>query len=223
MITVILGMHRSGTSALAGLLHSNGIVMGREEDFYPPPMKENPKGFYENVRFRRINDRLLKDVGYNVKSFNPEIPSVPVTENEDLRKMMKELIRSYDKEYLNWGWKDPRTSLTFDSWISVMEEMEVLPDLHTIIILRPSSEVAKSMKARGNKEKINAQFSSLAIEYVSRAVQCLQAHPTIPNTTFQFKALVEQTEAVVVQLEDLLEYKITDTSFIDPAIARTVP
>lgn len=223
MITVILGMHRSGTSALGGLLHSNGIVMGREEDFYPPPMKENPKGFYENVRFRRINDRLLKDVGYNVKSFNPEIPEVPVTDNLELRKMMKELIREYDKEFTNWGWKDPRTSLTFASWVDVMDEMEVLSDLRCIIILRPSSEVAISMRARGNKEKYKGQFSKLAIEYLARAVSNLQSHPRIPVITFQFKALLENTETVVVQLEDLLELDIKDTSFIDPAIARTVP
>jgi len=154
MITVILGMHRSGTSALGGLLHSNGIVMGRDDDFYPPPMKENPKGFYENVRFRRINDRLLKEVQYNVKSFNPEIPEVPITQDEKLRKMMKELIRGYDKEFDNWGWKDPRTSLTFTSWIDVMAEMEVLSDVRCIIILRPSTEVAISMRQGETRRSI---------------------------------------------------------------------
>lgn len=224
MITVILGMHRSGTSALAGLLHSNGIVMGRDEDFYPPPMKENPKGFYENVRFRRINDQILKEVNYKVKSFDPNIPvSIPPTENEKLRKMMKELIRSYDKEFSNWGWKDPRTSLTFASWCEVMDEMEVLTDVRVIVILRPATQVAKSMMARGNKEKYRGQFSKLSIEYMARAVQAITERSFIPSTAFQFEALLYQMPTTINTLEELLGVKIPDTSFVDPSIVRTVP
>lgn len=222
MITVILGMHRSGTSALAGMLHSNGIIMGKGKDFYPPPMKENPKGFYENVRFRRVNDKILKGVGYSVKSFDPIIPEVPIVEDVDLRSTMKKLIREYDKDCPSWGWKDPRTSLTMASWYDVMKEMGVEEDLRVVIILRPSSEVAKSMRARGNKEKYSGQFSKLAIEYVSRAVGFMSSNQEIQTTTFQFKALLYDTKEVVNRLEHLIEAKITDTSFVDPMITRSV-
>lgn len=223
MITIILGMHRSGTSAIAGLLHSNGIVMGREKDFYPPPMKENPKGFYENVRFRRINDKLLQENGYRVKSFNPVIPLVPIVRDIGLRKRMKQLIREYDKDFRHWGWKDPRTSLTLDSWLDVMEEMEVARDIKIIIMLRPSSMIAKSMRARGNKERYDGQFSSLAIEYISRAVSSLRIHnPVIPSLTVNFNNVIADVKFAAEQLEELLEIEINDTSFIDPSIARTV-
>lgn len=223
MITVILGMHRSGTSALAGMLHSNGIVMGREKDFYPPPMKENPKGFYENVRFRRLNDKLLAEVDYRVKSFSPEIPKVPITENKKLRQLMKDTIHEYDKEFRDWGWKDPRTSLVFETWMDVMEEMGVARDVRAIICLRPSSDVANSMRVRGNKEKYKGQFSKLAIEYTSRAVAALNViRPVVPVITVNFSQLINETLFTAEQLEELLETEINDTSFIDPKIARNV-
>ena len=40
---VVLGMHRSGTSALTGMLHSLGIHLGPEEDL-KSPQKDNPQG-----------------------------------------------------------------------------------------------------------------------------------------------------------------------------------
>ena len=73
MITIILGMHRSGTSTVAGILHLNKIVMGTYQNFWPRPLPQNPKGFYENYDFRKINDKLMQKAGYNVKSFESEI------------------------------------------------------------------------------------------------------------------------------------------------------
>ena len=60
MIIMILGMHRSGTSTISGVLHMNKIIMGTYQNFWPRPLSQNPKGFYENYDFRKINDQLLK-------------------------------------------------------------------------------------------------------------------------------------------------------------------
>ena len=59
MITIVLGMHRSGTSVVAGILHFNKIIMGTYDTFWPRPLPQNPKGFYENYDFRKINDTIL--------------------------------------------------------------------------------------------------------------------------------------------------------------------
>ena len=76
MITIILGMHRSGTSTFAGVLHLNKILMGNYKNFWPRPLAQNPKGFYENYDFRKINDQLLEEAGYTVKSYNSFIPEL---------------------------------------------------------------------------------------------------------------------------------------------------
>jgi len=72
MISIVLGMHRSGTSTVAGILHLNKVIMGTYQSFWPRPLPQNPKGFYENYDFRIINDRLLNKVGYDAKSYESD-------------------------------------------------------------------------------------------------------------------------------------------------------
>ena len=224
MIVIICGMHRSGTSALAGMLHANGICMGREKDFYPPPMKENPKGFYENVKFRRINDAILHKVGYKVKSFNPDIPEVPVIEDLEIRAKMISLIASYQREYENWGWKDPRTSLTFLSWVDVLNEMNLFKSSTSCLFtLRSAKDISTSMITRGNKEKSLKQFEKLSLVYAVRLLESLQVlGDSFPVMSIAFEDLISNAKQEAERITSFLAYDIKDTSFIDPAIARTV-
>ena len=115
MIVIVMGMHRSGTSALAGVLHQNGIIMGEPEDFRYPPVSENPKGFFENYFFRALNDQILYQNGYSAKSFSPMTPDhIDVTEQDT--SIMRSLLSQYDKRYTTWGFKDPRMCLTYSAW-----------------------------------------------------------------------------------------------------------
>ena len=91
MIVIVVGVHRSGTSAVAGILHLNGIAMGSEKTFKPKPMPQNPRGFYENYDFRKLNDRILKLAGYRVKSFDTLIPQAHTND----RMMDKGIERFY--------------------------------------------------------------------------------------------------------------------------------
>ena len=58
---IVLGMHRSGTSALAGLLHELGLAMG--PSLMPGRADENEKGFWEHEKIVSIHDRLLAYFG----------------------------------------------------------------------------------------------------------------------------------------------------------------
>ena len=109
-------MHRSGTSAVAGILHLNGIAMGSEKTFKPKPLPQNPKGFYENYDFRKINDQILKQAGYKVKSFDTDIPVVHASDRT-VAKMGK-LTEKQVSENTDWGWKAPRTCLPLSEWLS---------------------------------------------------------------------------------------------------------
>lgn len=224
MITIVCGMHRSGTSALAGMLHSNGICMGKDGDFYPPPMKENPKGFYENVRFRRVNDAILKRSNYNVKSFNPQIPTIHIVRNEALRIQMTNLIMEYQDDFSHWGWKDPRTSLTILNWLDVLYQMDLgSNDVRIIFMLRPVSEIALSMRMRGNKEVFEGQFEHLAMRYNSRLLVEVQAHyVSIPVMPVIFSDLLNSPKVVADRLSLFVNKQLEDLTFVDPAIARNV-
>ena len=64
MQLIVLGMHRSGTSAVTRLLNMAGAYFGPEGSA-TEANEENPKGFWERKDVRRVCDGLLKDAGFD--------------------------------------------------------------------------------------------------------------------------------------------------------------
>jgi hypothetical protein len=62
MGVLVLGMHRSGTSALAGALEAMGFDLGPEDDVMPADIG-NPEGYFELLSVVRANDDLLARFG----------------------------------------------------------------------------------------------------------------------------------------------------------------
>ena len=62
---VILGMHRSGTSMLAGILEKLGISMGKSTI---EKSINNPFGYFEDYEFLDLNQRILKDASGSWKN-----------------------------------------------------------------------------------------------------------------------------------------------------------
>lgn len=219
MIVLVVGMHRSGTSALAGMLHNNGIIMGKEGGFYPPPMRENPKGFYENKAFRVLNDQILKDHGYKVKRFDPDVPTMHMQcIRPDIRERMELLIAEYNM-YQHWGFKDPRTCLTLPVWLTMMAAMGIPQDeLRVLIPCRATDDIVASMRARGNKEREPGQFRRLVIAYNQQVIAGCNGR--VDFMTVDFTRLMNDTQAVTAELAAFTGCPITDTSFIEPGIAE---
>jgi len=138
----IAGMHRSGTSMVAHLLHLGGLCLGEDADMWGPSA-DNPEGHWENVRLTRINDALLNALGggWDCPPVWPECPAGDprfaglVTEARTVQQQC--FVRA------PWGWKDPRNSLTLPFW------QDLWPSLKTIICLRNPLEVAVSLRRRG--------------------------------------------------------------------------
>jgi len=59
-LVLVLGMHRSGTSALSGLLVESGLNGPAD---LMPASPANPKGYFESLGATELNDRLLADLG----------------------------------------------------------------------------------------------------------------------------------------------------------------
>lgn len=221
MIVIVVGMHRSGTSAVAGLLHANGICMGDDSCFFPPPMKENPKGFYENKKFRTINDQILKYNDYKVKSFNPETPPYNCALSSETWDRMVCLIEDYESKEAVWGWKDPRTALTLFRWLlAIHHVVGTLTEVRLLILYRDYEEIAKSMRRRGNKETSESQFVSLAGSYyetLSKTLSCYR----VPFLSLDFNTFLTNTKSETRFIAQYLGYPLPNTEFVDPKISRS--
>lgn len=137
MIWIVAGMHRSGTSLVAGLLHNTGIHFGDDKTFLAAD-KANTTGYFENTEFKGLNDAILGK--YKVKAWNTEIPTPKNAGRYNIK--VQNILQRYNEAYENWGAKDPRFCLTWQAWNFDPE--------HTIFIIpyRNPLEVANSLFKR---------------------------------------------------------------------------
>ncbi len=143
---IVVGMHRSGTSTVAGLLHQGGVCMGEDRALLPAPSDENPHGFFENHRFRLLNDRIAERRGYRIKSWQPQIP--PCRPRLLTRRRMRRLLREYQDRYPFWGFKDPRTCLTLGAWLEEIQRVAGPDAARVVFCARSPGAVAHSLARR---------------------------------------------------------------------------
>ena len=218
MIVIVIGMHRSGTSALSGILHKHGILMGEDRNLRPRPLPENPTGFYENVRFRRMSDRILKESDYCVKSWDPAVSVVRAGRLNRLRVRL--LLSQYDRRYEAWGWKDPRSCLTLKIWLDELARLDRLHQVRLVYIYREAASVARSLVRRGNTTfEIALQLWTV---YNQRALQEINRR-SVPTRFIAFEDLCHQPLRTAEQLLDFLGTTCnpgTINAFIDRRLDR---
>lgn len=143
-LVIVLGMHRSGTSAVSRGLSLLGIELG--ENLHPPGA-DNPKGFWEDREVLAINEALLARIGSAYDQLGLvgwEMTDAP--EIADLQQQAGALFREKFRHGRCWGFKDPRTARLLPFWKAVADR-EVC-DVGYLIVVRNPISVAKSLQAR---------------------------------------------------------------------------
>lgn len=191
----VLGMHRSGTSALGGALHAAGVLMGKK---LVDAAQDNPKGFFEPKRIISFNDgKLLPALKRNWKSIET-LPQGWETRPE-LAALKQEAIALIRDEYGDaqlFGIKDPRICLLAPFWFGVMAELgirsvAVLPYRHPL-------EVAGSLQSRD--EFTTQQGLALWAEHVIAA----EYHSRdMPRAFISYAALLENPMPVLEKIAHL--------------------
>jgi hypothetical protein len=127
-------MPRSGTSLVTQLLHRCGLHLGRPGDLMPPAI-DNADGYWENLKFVRLNERLLAASGGTWFAPPATLRPTPAI-TADAKSILAEF------EGLEpWGWKDPRNAIALSFWKSLLPSMKVL------VCVRHPAETASSLAA----------------------------------------------------------------------------
>lgn len=138
--TILAGMHRSGTSLIAGFLHQCGIQMG---DAFVAADDANPRGYSEDEAFVRFHTQVIQRVA-NSSWFAPE----PIVPNEEEKEAGRELLRARGKA-VPWGWKDPRSCLFLEFW------RELCPEAKFLFVFRSPFAVVDSLHRRENEASLH--------------------------------------------------------------------
>jgi len=130
----ILGMHRSGTSSLAGCMEEAGVFLGE----VAASNRNNPKGNRENRKIISLHKDLLKSNGGSWDD-----PPATVVWQKKHQKIRNKIISEFTHHPV-WGFKDPRALLALDGWL------DALPNLKCVGIFRSPMLVAQSLQRRNN-------------------------------------------------------------------------
>lgn len=135
----ILGMHRSGTSALASAIHKLGADLGPESSWLQPAA-DNPLGFYEYAPLVDLNRDILTALD-GTWSSPPPLPPGWINDERlaDLREPAAEISSQIPDRMVV---KDPRLSLLQPLWDDVGVTWAPM------LCLRHPVAVARSLQAR---------------------------------------------------------------------------
>lgn len=160
-------MHRSGTSFVAGLLHSAGLFLGDRLLAADPT---NPRGHFEDLDFLDFHRMLLRAHGFRDDGF---VAGLRIEPADRFRKRAMALVGERRGGLRPWGWKDPRTSLFLPFWASVV------PDARFLFVFRPPWDVVDSLFRRGDPVfSRNPAFALTAwLDYNARIRDFARANP----------------------------------------------
>jgi hypothetical protein len=131
-IVTVLGMHRSGTSAIAGMLADHGVEFG------PVSQKNrfNPRGNREIPELNRLHDRVLERSGGSWSD-----PPARIRARSGDYRRRNEILGSILGETI--GVKDPRLLLVLELWRDL--------DLRPIGVIRNPVAVRESLERRARE------------------------------------------------------------------------
>jgi hypothetical protein len=168
-VVCVLGMHRSGTSCLAGSLEQQGLFLGEVNTKGP----WNKRGNRESFEMMDLQGEILEASGGSW-----ERPPDVVEWRPQHFEQVSQILARYAGRPI-WGFKDPRTLLTLEGWRTLV------PDLEAVAIFRNALSVARSLERRNNLDI----ESGLALwkTYNERLVQIYRETP-FPIVSFDEEA-----------------------------------
>jgi hypothetical protein len=179
---IVLGCYRSGTSAVAGVLHHLGVKMGNDFD---KPAPSNPKGYFEDLEFKRLYDM--------------------VTQGKDVWKLIETLIKIRELENPIWGVKDPQLCLFLNKFVPLIHTE------HRIIsTIRSKEQICQSL-AKAIAGMQPQRFAPLVDKYLDTKAKELE-HYTGKVLNVEFEVLKANKETEIARIAEFVGLPVTQES-----------
>jgi len=143
-IIIVLGMHRSGTSAVARGLQVLGVDLGAH--LMPPMLENNEKGFFEDMDVYALDVEILNTLHRDWHSLS--LLPASTFNQESMAAFKLNAINLISTKVGNqpFGLKDPRIARLLPFWQSVMAHLNI--ELSYVIVVRNPKSVTESLQKR---------------------------------------------------------------------------
>ncbi len=205
---IVTGAGRSGTSAVARVLHESGARMGSD---LAEPSDANPDGFYEDWGALWLNERLLRDVGMGDRWRSERWPSraTVLAAAQRYRDEMAALVADATD-----GWKDPRFALTLEAWLPLLSSKPKV-----VVCLRSPEAYAESVvRVYGLVDRAAAERQWA--RHYRRLLEVIRDY-RLEAICIEYDALVEQPEETVAELAAFVGRPLR-AEYVDAPLRRHV-
>jgi hypothetical protein len=160
---IVLGMHRSGTSAYARVFNLCGAHL--PANLRPPKLRNNPKGSWEPEEVVALNERVLRHLGgaWNLVDF--DLPEDAL--RDEFAHDVVALLSAEYGEAPTILIKDPRVCVLAPLWHAALDRAGYRPVY--VVPVRDPLEVAQSLHERGDMTV--DEGLSLWLSYMQRVVE----------------------------------------------------
>lgn len=193
---IILGMHRSGTSALAGTLVKLGALAPRT---LIPATRNNPKGFWESTELMNFHDRLLALGGSQWNDWSRfDVDRMDAIKVRDVVAELSQLLSNEFGDARLMLIKDPRMCRLFPIWEQALEGLGVSP--RVVIPFRHPEEVARSLIARNGFSRAQAQLI-----WLRHVLDAESSTRQVPRVFVGYTELLQDWRATVTRVSHALD------------------
>ena len=141
-VLVVLGMHRSGTSSLTGVLAMRGATPPKT---LMPANEGNVRGYWESLEVVRLNDEILASVGSTWSDWRPISRDwYQSSSAAQFAIRAQQVLRDEYGDSPLFVLKDPRICRLIPFWFDALKALGVEP--RVVVPIRSPLEVAYSVR-----------------------------------------------------------------------------
>lgn len=219
-LVVVLGMHRSGTSAVTRGLEVLGVELGNK---FLPAQTDNVKGFWEDSDLNALNTEMLSSLNRDWHFLTPiEKTDVDILCQNGYRQRAIELLQAKTSTVAIFGFKDPRLAKLLPFWKDVFAHGQFRASY--IITIRHPLSVCKSLAVRNGFDFEKSHI--LWLEHVlSSLVGTVDENCVLVDYDRLMELPEQELERIAEKLQlrlDLSELEKFKTEFLDQELRHTV-
>jgi len=210
---MVLGMHRSGTSATSGMLSLCGFDLGRS---VMGGNWANPKGFYENLLITDFNEDLLHYLHVNWHNTLGLHGEWWKLEQIDLYKgkLWKIIQKDFpDSDLLLF--KDPRLCVLLPLYITVLKELNI--NFSFILTSRHPVDIAKSLLERDSF--IETKSYNLWMDYMLKAENYSRGHSRL---VVNYDEILREPLRILSKINKIFSLNLTITNELNVQITNFI-
>ena len=182
---VVLGMHRSGTSATTHLLGELGCEFGGE---LLAGREDNPDGYFEHKDVVETHNDFLRAVG---RAWDDPRPWQGELESEAAAEARQHLAEIFERDFASrklWVLKDPRLCRLLPLWSEILDRA----DVRFAVVHRHPLAVARSLERRDGMHRSRALM--LWLRHVLEAERWTRGRR---RAYFRFERLIADPQTIL--------------------------